>query len=446
MTHPLLDANTSVWELGRPARDPCPKLEGAQRADVAIIGAGFTGISTAWHLIERFPDLGVVVLEAGKVASGASGRNGGMMLTSRHGFEGEDLEHAAAYYRATVEGIETIGEMLEAASAQHLWRREGSLDVFTDAAGAEAAAAECARLAEVGVPLEFLDAAATRARMDLEGVHGAELDPNSGQLDGVGMIEAMLPLLTARGVRVFEHSPVTRVDEGSTCRLTTPGGTVEAPAIVLATNAYTRALGYFRYSVVALHSHVLGSDPLTREQWAERGWRQGLGFADDAGRVTYGAVTPQGHLVFGGGSNASYSYLFGSRTAYAGDPTPALDAVRAKLRAYAPKLDDLPLPHAWTGPIGLTLDRIPTMGVRGAHRNVYYALGFSGHGVTLANLAGKVIRDLYSKDAARWQGLPFYQRRPYFVPGEPFTWVGYNLFTRLTGRSPRRRLRPPPRR
>jgi glycine/D-amino acid oxidase-like deaminating enzyme len=416
----LFDENTSVWAAARPERPPRAAPRGTVDVDVAIVGGGFTGVSTAWQLSQRFPDKGIALLEAGLLGQGASGRNGGMMLTSRHGFAGDDLTHARAFYEATVEGIETIGEMLEAAKATGCWRRQGSMDVFTDEAGADAAREECERLQAAGVPLEFLDGAEVRRRLDLQGVHGAQFDPNSGQLDGVGLLEAMLPLLEERGVAVHEGTRVT----------------------VLATNAYVGHLGYFRRGVVPLHSHVLGSRARSPEEWAALGWRETLGFADDAGRVSYGALTPRGELVYGGGSNQSYSYLYGGRTAFRGDRTPHLAAIRSKLHAYMPQLEGLDMPFAWSGPIGLTLDRIPTMGVRGSHRNVYYAVGFSGHGVTLANLAGKVLTDLYAGAPERWRGLPFFERRPYFVPPEPFTWVGYHLFTRATGRSPRRRLRP----
>ena len=85
------------------------------------------------------------------------------------------------------------------------------------------------------------------------------------------------------------------------------------------------------------------------------------------------------------------------------------------------------------------MTRVCTMGVRGDHRNVYYALGYSGHGITLANLAGRVLCDIYSGDDARWRGLPFYQQRLRYIPPEPLRWAGYQLYTRLTGRSPRRR-------
>jgi glycine/D-amino acid oxidase-like deaminating enzyme len=96
--------------------------------------------------------------------------------------------------------------------------------------------------------------------------------------------------------------------------------------------------------------------------------------------------------------------------------------------------------HRWTGPVALTLSRVCTMGVQGKYRNVYFALGYSGHGITLSNLAGEVLTDIYSGDDARWRDLPFFQQRLLYVPPEPFRWLGYQAYTRLTGRSPKRSL------
>jgi glycine/D-amino acid oxidase-like deaminating enzyme len=111
--------------------------------------------------------------------------------------------------------------------------------------------------------------------------------------------------------------------------------------------------------------------------------------------------------------------------------------MRGTLADYLPETLALPLAYRWTGTLGITLSRHALMGVRGDHRNIYYAIGYCGHGVTLANLAGQVLTDLYSGTDERWRGLPFYQHAYPSLPPEPFRWIGYQTFTRLTGRSPR---------
>jgi glycine/D-amino acid oxidase-like deaminating enzyme len=112
--------------------------------------------------------------------------------------------------------------------------------------------------------------------------------------------------------------------------------------------------------------------------------------------------------------------------------------MRRTLLRYFPRLAETPVAHRWSGTLGITLDRVCSIGVRGARRNVYHALGYSGHGLALALLAGEVLADLYAGDHDPWRDLPFYQHRLLPLPPEPFTWLGYQAYTRLTGRSPRR--------
>jgi gamma-glutamylputrescine oxidase len=114
------------------------------------------------------------------------------------------------------------------------------------------------------------------------------------------------------------------------------------------------------------------------------------------------------------------------------------------MKEYFPGLEDAGLghdliQHRWGGPLAITFDRVCSMGVMGAHRNVYYSLGYSGHGLALAALAGRVLTGLYAGDHDRWRTVPFYQRTLPRIPPEPLRWTGYQIYTRLTGRSPRRR-------
>ena len=319
-------------------------------------------------------------------------------------------------------------------------RCDGTVTVYTDAARAEAAHAAVAAENGLGIPTRFLTAAELRRQLDIRHGCGAVLDPGTGQINGAQYVRSLRPVLEAQGVQIYEGTPVVRVREGSTHTLTTPQGEVQAKAIVLATNGYTGKLGYFRDGLFPLHSHVFATAPLTGDQRARLGWHGLAGFADDLDRISYASLTTEGNLVFGGGSNAAYSYQFNNRTIY---PDGAAAAGRAHaameqtLRRYFPNSSELPIAYRWSGTLGITMNRQPLFGVRGAGRNIYYAIGYCGHGVTLANLAGEFVADLYAGDDSRWRGLPFYQSNYHRIPPEPFRWIGYQAFTRLTGRSPR---------
>ncbi|HMV66427.1 MAG TPA: FAD-binding oxidoreductase, partial [Myxococcota bacterium] len=242
-------------------------------------------------------------------------------------------------------------------------------------------------------------------------------------------------LAEAAGVTVYEGTPVVRLDQGPTCRLVTPGGVIEAPTVVLGTNGYTHQLGLFRSGLFPLHSHVVATAPIDA---AAAGWGSISGFADDMDRIAYGARTRSGRVVFGGGSNASYGYLYGNRTSWWGSARRGHAAVQRRLHEALPGLAEAPITHRWTGTLAITLDRVCAIGATGAHGNLLYGFGYSGHGVVLANVAGRVLCDLYAGEGERWRDLPFFMRAPGGIPPEPLRWVGYQAYTRLTGRSPRR--------
>jgi len=430
------DDNRACWLAEAQPYEPAPPLDRDETVDVAVIGGGLTGVSSAWHLSRRFPDRRITLLEARVLGNGASGRSGGQALTGINGIEPTEPAEIRRIYEVTRSGIDVIAEWVQRHGLDAGFSRRGCLEVYTLPRTAEAAHARVERWNRAGVPVEWLPGSAS----GIDGARGALRDPTCGRVNGAALLRGLRPVLVEQGVAVHERTPVVRIEEDRVIRLTTPGGVVRAGAVVLATNAYTPRLGYFRESVLPLHSHVIATSPLPAERWSALGWGAHDGFADDRDRITFGCRTAGGRLLFGGGSNDAYAYSYGGDPVYrAADPGRAFSALESRLLACFPAAGALPIAHRWTGAIDLTLDRVCSMGVRGDHRNVYFALGFSGHGVSLAALAGRVLCDLYGGDHDSWRDLPFYQRRLPRLPPEPLRWLGYQLYTRLTGRSPRRR-------
>jgi glycine/D-amino acid oxidase-like deaminating enzyme len=433
------DDNTAVWLHGAAPDEPAPPLARDLEVDVAIIGGGFTGVSAALHLSRRFPARGVALLEARRLGNGASGRNGGLVL---NGITARDLDpDAAAREHALTRGaIDALEALIRDRGLAVRFRRTGCLHLSTTPRAAEEAHARVEQLAPRGVPLRFLRGAELDGVLRARGACGAVLDPTEGVLNGVDLIRALRPLLVAQGVQIFESTPVSRVREGATVELAAPGGTVRARAIVLATGGYTPRLGYFGTGLLPVISHVIATDPVPPELLARTGLGRIAGFFDDRPRLAYASVDTDGRVIFGGGTTAAYGYRFGNATAYAARPgDAAARALRRSLLAYLPELAGVPIRHRWSGPLDLTLPRHCAIGVTGAHRNVYYALGYSGHGITLANLAGRVLADLYAGDHDPWRDCAFYMKRPAGIPPEPMRWIGYHLYTRLTGASPWKR-------
>lgn len=425
----------SVWVAECDAPQPTASLAARLSADIAVIGGGFTGVSTAWHLRQRHPGLRIVLLEAQRLGHGASGRNGGQVLHWVNGVTPQTPELLRRIHSVTQQGIDVAEQLATQFAPPGTFRRNGCLEVYTDPQRAEEAHARVEAWNAAGVPVEFLPASA----LGMNAVHGAILDPLAGRLNGFALLQSMRAALLAANVELYEDTRVLRVRPGAEVAIESPRGEVRARAIVLATNGYTPSLGFFKSGILPLHSHVLATEPLADDAWSRIGWGDWDGFSDDFDRIAYACRTPGGRLLFGGGGNPAYTYRFG------GDPEIDVHAddgaerfLRASMANYFPALATTPVAHRWAGILAITLDRICSMGVGGEHRNVYHALGYSGHGVALALLAGRVLADLYDDHHEPWRDLPFYQKRFLPMPPEPLRWLGYQAYTRATGKSPRK--------
>jgi len=419
------DDNASAWLIGAPPDEPAPPLARDLTVDVAIIGGGFTGVSTAYHLATRHPGLGIALVEAVRLGNGASGRNGGLVLNGITVLE-FDPDVAAREHAITRGAIDAIEALIREHALPVRFQRTGCLRVATTSESAEAAHAEVEALAARGVPLRYVPG----AELPVRGGHGGIFDPTEATIAGIDLVRAMRPLLVARGVQIFEGTHVTSIRERTPLELVTPGGTIRAQKLVLATSGYTPRLGYFTTGLLPVISHVIATEPVPAGVALPE-----TGFFDDLPRLGYCSITPDRRVVFGGGTTSAYAYRFGNRT---GDPGPFDDApLRATLTRYLPQLADIPVGRRWSGPLDLTLVRHCAIGV--LRERIYYALGYSGHGITLANLAGRVIADLHDDHHEPWRDCAFYMRRPGGIPPEPLRWLGYHLYTRLTGKSPWKR-------
>ncbi|MFN8448126.1 MAG: FAD-dependent oxidoreductase [Anaerolineae bacterium] len=218
-----IDDNRSLWVSQTPDYRPNPPLREHITADLAIIGGGFTGVSTAYHFSERYPDKRVVLLEAKSLANGASGRNGGLMLNWLAVEGGYSPEMTARIYRTTHAAIDMIRAIIERHQLPVSHRAGGVLTLFTDAQRAEAAHAEAEYHQSIGIPTQYLDSAALAGRLRAQGAHGAQIDPNAGQINGAQLVRGLRRVLLERGVNLRGHAR-PQDPRGEQIALTTPGG------------------------------------------------------------------------------------------------------------------------------------------------------------------------------------------------------------------------------
>ena len=419
------DELDSYWAGEQPPS--LPPLQDDLQVDVAIIGGGFTGLAAAWHLARARPDLTIALFEAKAVGNGASGRNGGMVLpqTPDESMQIDDDEATHRWtYHLTVGSMEALAQFIADSGVDCDLRLDGYLHVFTWPEDVGYYEDYVARAQKMGLPLTLLDAQETAARLGTEVYAGAVYDPNGGSVHPMKLIRALKQQVEAAGVRIYEHSPVLDIRQGKIIELKVGEAhhTVRAPTIVLATNAYTSKLGFFRWQIIPLHTQCLVTEPLTDSQMEAIGWADRIPFYDSRTLLYHFVLTPDNRIVMGGG-NAEYVFNNGLR--YEGNLKRAQLNMAAELARVYPALADVTIAGVWNGVLGVSWDEHPAVGVTGTHRNILYALAYNGHGINLAFLFGRVIADLYQRQRLDlWRYAAFLDYPLPWMPPEPFRWLG----------------------
>jgi glycine/D-amino acid oxidase-like deaminating enzyme len=413
---------------------PLAPLRGDHSADVIIVGGGYTGLSTALHLAESFPERRIVLLEGARVGYGASGRNCGLVLPFIGGSEAtiHDLidagriDEARKIYEATSAGVDLIEDLAETRGVDCEWEPVANL-IGALTPRQEALLEGMQRMyAALGLEATWLSEKELRRRVDVAGYRGALTIPGSGMINPAKLATGLLALVRTAGVVVHEDSPVVDIAPGATVSVRTPRGAVRAPTLVLATNAYTQHLGFLRGRILPIHSFSIATAPLTQAQVAALSWRGRQPFLDARSFFDLFRLTADNRITLSGGDGF---YYYGG-AAVDGEGHHDYRRLEGRFRALFPALGDVPITHRWVGHVGMTLDGVPTIGDLGPERNILFAGGYSGHGVTVAVLAGRLLRDLYAGEPLD----PVYDfvlnRKPPRIPGEPLTSVGWGLTKR----------------
>ena len=421
--HPRVDRNVSYWAAAIPAAGSA--LERSTAADVAIVGGGFTGLSAAYYLRRKLPGRRVVLLEAQRCGNGASGRNGAMLLPStadRFMKPGAVPSLDRRIHELTVANVGALRDLCARTGIDADIELNGAATVLRTAAEARAAATDVAKLCDRGIAAELWSRDRTVATLGAHAYAGAVFVPDAGQLHPGKLVAAWKRAAAEAGAEIYEHTTVVQVDEGATHTLTTSSGhAVRAAALVLATNAYSSQLGFLRRAFVPVWDYLAITPPLPADQLSALGWTSRLPFADTRTEVYYYGLTRDNRVHIGGGP---VDYPFN-----AGAPAPGVVARRRRelqrtLASLHPSLEPVAFETAWQGLVDMSLDESPAVGRCGRHGNVYYATGFSGHGVNLTSVFGRIIADLIAGEDERWHWLPYLNRLPPYVPNEPFRWLG----------------------
>lgn len=375
---------------------PPARLEADETADVCVVGAGYTGLSAALHLAER--GYSVTVLEAERIGWGASGRNGGQ-LGSGHRKDQRTLEEklgrewAHRLWSLAADGLATVKELIARHGIDcdlkpgilHAAWKHGEADWFRDEA--EHMASEYAYRMLRYVPREEM-----REMVATDRYHAGLLDMGGAHLHPLNYCLGLARAARERGVRIYESTPALDISHAEPARIRTPKGMVTARHVVLACNAYLGSLEpRIAARIMPVNNFILATEPLGPDR-ARALIRDDVGVQDTKFVIDYYRLSPDNRLLFGGGENYSGRL-----------PRDLAAFVRKPMLRVFPELADVRIDYAWSGTLAITLPRIPDFGRLAP--NILYAQGYSGQGINIATLAGKLIAEAVAGQAERFDWM-----------------------------------------
>ncbi len=425
----LDDVRRSVFWLDRPDRpEPRPRLSGTESADLVVIGAGFSGLWTAYLATERYPGIEVVVVDGGRIAHAATGRNGGFVAaTLTHGIANgldrwpRDMPTLSRLGQANLKEIQST---IEDEGIDCDFLRVSELSVAIDPHQVDGIPESIDRAASVGVTLESLDAAAARARVDSPTYLGALLDPEGVALvDPARLAWGLADACERRGVRIHELSPVRGLHRaGGKVEVHADQGRVLADRVALATSAYPPLLKRLGWYVLPVYDSVLTTEPLTAEQRASIGWRDREGMTDLGNQFHYYRMTEDGRILWGG-YDASY---YGDMGPHREHNPEALARLSEHFLWTFPQLEGVRFTHCWSGAID-TCSRFSAFWGTALEGRAAYSVGFTGLGVGASRFGAEVMLDrLWGEETERTE-LEMVRSKPLPFPPQPLRTIGVGL-------------------
>lgn len=416
--------------LATDSNPPLPPLHGKQAADVCIIGGGFTGLWTAIMSKQARPDWRVVVLEKSRCGSGASGRNGGCMLT----WSTKYLSLRRLYGEA--EALRLVSASEQAVFDIAGFCRQHGIDADVRLGGAVYAASNPAQRGALSGVLaaldnvgrnrwQPLDMAATQALSGSALLHDGTFSDAAGSLQPGKLVRGLLRVARAMGVEVHEHSAMTRLQEGRQVLVHTATGQVQADQVVLALNAdMARQFPVFANSVLLVSSDMIITEPKP-DIVEQLGLARGQAVCDLRTFVHYWRSTPDGRLMLGKGGNR---IAFGNQMhAYFDRPSAYCGQLQQVLGRFFPALSAAPITQSWTGASDRSATGFPFFGKLPGHQRVLYGFGYSGNGVVQCHLGGKILSSLLLEQDNPWTRSRLVQGPLAQFPPEPLRWGGAML-------------------
>ncbi len=431
----LTNGKVSFWYSdigGIPVRRAA--LDKDIEADVCIVGAGFTGLWTAYYLKRADPSLHIVLVEREFAGFGASGRNGGNLTGLFYWSRKEYLKVSTPDRLAAMERAvrATVDEVVAVAAQEGIDAdicHAGNLAVATTPA-------QCTRIRDRYDDLRknrgygaddvaLLTPAELQSRVRVEGALGAIFDRNSARVQPAKLARGLADVVERMGVRIYEGTAATAIESG---RVSTPLGEVRAGIIVRATEGYTPQLPGHGREIVPLSSAILVTEPLSDEIWRQIGWSGCETVSENSYTYNYCQRTREGRITLGG---RGIPYRFGSRTDVNGQTQEAyVAALLRDLKRLFPQAYSARIEQAWCGVLGVSRDWCATVGLD-RQTGSAWAGGYAGAGVAMSNLAARTLRDLVLARDTELVTFPWVNMHNPTWEREPLRWLGIYAAYRL---------------
>jgi len=409
---------------------PRAGLPGDRTADVAIVGAGYTGLWTAYYLALADPSLRIAVVEQEISGYGASGRNGGWCsalfpksstdIARRYG-----RRAAVALHEAMVSTVDEVGRVAAKEGIACDFAKGGTVSLARTPVQLARARAEVEEATRLGLDgLVLIGAAEARARCTASGVLGGTYTPHCAAIQPAALARGLARAVERHGVTIYERTPVTALRPGAAV---TPAGVLRAEIVVRATEGYTARLPWYGRTLAPVYSLMVATAPLPVSFWDRVGLVERETFTDYRHLIIYGQRTVDGRLAFGG---RGAPYHFGSRVRPEYDREPRVFAALREALADLFPGAELPVEHTWGGPLGVPRDWYASVGLDRT-RGLAWAGGYVGDGVGTSNLAGRTLADLITGKASELTALPWVGHRSRRWAPEPLRWLGVNAGLRM---------------
>jgi glycine/D-amino acid oxidase-like deaminating enzyme len=425
-----VNGDVAFWYRSSGVPTPGPPLDRDLQADVAIVGAGYTGLWTAYYLKKARPSLEVVVLEQEFAGFGASGRNGGWLTGDLAGSheryaKTHGIGEAQRLQREMYTAIDEVIAVCEKEGIDADIVKDGVVNVARTTAQATRLRASVSAVRPWGITEQDLRLVEPDERLRVAGAVAATWSPHCARIQPAKLAQGLARTVRDLGVTIYEGTPVTRI---APHLAQTPHGTVRARQVIRATEGFTARLPGLRRQWLPMNSSMIVTEPLPTSFWEETGWHGAELLGDLAHYYMYAQRTADDRIAFGGRGKP---YLYGSRVDARGHTHErTVEALWDLLIDFFPAAASSRVAHTWSGVLGVPRDWCSAVHLDPA-TGLGWAGGYTGHGVTTTNLAGRTLRDLILGEKTPLTTLPWVGREVRAWEPEPLRWLGVHAMYRL---------------